>query len=204
MKKEELNKLDLKREERKERLKSIEEQLANNINEREKHKELLVSLKVNSATLEGNLQGQKAQLSSKEFEIKEKNLKINELQSGIITNKENIKTLTQEINKKSNGLKTIEERVIELENIFKEDEVLKVKIKDEYRVKETHANEIIEAIRIDEVELNKRAIQYAKIESEQESLYNRLNSELNLTLAEAKKIALDVYDVNELKNEISN
>ena len=204
MKKEELNKLDLKREERKERLKSIEEQLANNINEREKHKELLVSLKVNSATLEGNLQGQKAQLSSKEFEIKEKNLKINELQSGIITNKENIKTLTQEINKKSNGLKTIEERVIELENIFKEDEVLKVKIKDEYRVKETHANEIIEAIRIDEVELNKRAIQYAKIESEQESLYNRLNSELNLTLAEAKEIALDVYDVNELKDEISN
>ena len=91
MKKEELNKLDLKREERKERLKSIEEQLANNINEREKHKELLVSLKVNSATLEGNLQGQKAQLSSKEFEIKEKNLKINELQLGIITNKENIK-----------------------------------------------------------------------------------------------------------------
>ena len=204
VKKEELNKLDLKREERKERLKSIEEQLANNINEREKHKELLVSLKVNSATLEGNLQGQKAQLSSKEFEIKEKNLKINELQSGIITNKENIKTLTQEINKKSNGLKTIEERVIELENIFKEDEVLKVKIKDEYRVKETHANEIIEAIRIDEGELNKRAIQYAKIESEQESLYNRLNSELNLTLAEAKEIALDVYDVNELKDEISN
>ena len=179
VKKEELNKLDLKREERKERLKSIEEQLTNNINEREKHKELLVSLKVNSATLEGNLQGQKAQLSSKEFEIKEKNLKINELQSGIITNKENIKTLTQEINKKSNGLKTIEERVIELENIFKEDEVLKVKIKDEYRVKETHANEIIEAIRIDE-------------------------GELNLTLAEAKEIALDVYDVNELKDEISN
>ena len=90
------------------------------------------------------------------------------------------------------------------ENIFKEDEVLKVKIKDEYRVKETHANEIIEAIRIDEGELNKRAIQYAKIESEQESLYNRLNSELNLTLAEAKEIALDVYDVNELKDEISN
>ena len=64
--------------------------------------------------------------------------------------------------------------------------------------------EIIEAIRIDEGELNKRAIQYAKIESEQESLYNRLNSELNLTLAEAKEIALDVYDVNELKDEISN
>ena len=102
------------------------------------------------------------------------------------------------------NLKTIEESVIELENIFKEDEVLKVKIKDEYRVKETHANEIIEAIRIDEGELNKRAIQYAKIESEQESLYNRLNSELNLTLAEAKEIALDVYDVNELKDEISN
>ena len=96
----------------------------------------------------------------------------------------------------------IEERVMNLENIFKEDEILKAKIKEEYNVKETYTNEFIELIRIDESELNKKAIQYAKIESEQESLYNKLNSELNLTLAEAKKIALDVYDINKFKNEI--
>ena len=203
IKKEELNKLDAKREERKERLKVIEEELINNTKERERQKELLVNLKVNSATLEESLQGQRMQLSSKNLEIKEKELKIKQLQMGITTNKDNIKVLDEDVNNKKNALKEIEVRVVELENIFKEDEILKVKIKEEYKVKESSTNEIIEVIRIDEGELNKRAIQFARIESEQESLYNRLNTELNLTLAEAKEIAIEVENVNELKEEIS-
>lgn len=203
IKKEELNKLDAKREERKERLKVIEEELINNTKERERQKELLVNLKVNSATLEESLQGQRMQLSSKNLEIREKELKIKQLQVGITTNKDNIKVLDEDVNNKKNALKEIEVRVVELENIFKEDEILKVKIKEEYKVKESSTNEIIEVIRIDEGELNKRAIQFARIESEQESLYNRLNTELNLTLAEAKEIAIEVENVNDLKEEIS-
>lgn len=203
IKKEELNKLDAKREERKERLKVIEEELVNNTKERERQKELLVNLKVNSATLEESLQGQRMQLSSKNLEIREKEVKIKQLLVGIANNKDNIKALGEDVNNKKNVLKEIEVRVIELENIFKEDEILKVKIKDEYKVKESSTNEIIEAIRIDEGELNKRAIQFARIESEQESLYNRLNTELNLTLAEAKEIAIEVESVNDLKEEIS-
>lgn len=203
IKKEELSKLDAKREEREERLKVIEEELINNTKERERQKELLVNLKVNSATLEESLQGQRMQLSSKNLEIREKEVKIKQLLVGIATNKDNIKALGEDIDKKKKALKEIEVRVIELENIFKEDEILKIKIKEEYKVKESSTNEIIEAIRIDEGELNKRAIQFARIESEQESLYNRLNTELNLTLAEAKEIAVEVENVNDLKEEIS-
>ena len=176
---------------------------SNNTKERERQKELLVNLKVNSATLEESLQGQRMQLSSKNLEIREKEVKIKQLLVGIANNKDNIKALGEDVNNKKNVLKEIEVRVIELENIFKEDEILKVKIKDEYKVKESSTNEIIEAIRIDEGELNKRAIQFARIESEQESLYNRLNTELNLTLAEAKEIAIEVESVNDLKEEIS-
>ena len=48
--------------------------------------------------------------------------------------------------------------------------------------------------------LNKKSIQYAKIESEQEAFYNRLNSELNLTLAEAKEIAVKIENINKIKD----
>ena len=202
-KKEELNKLDARSIERKEKVKLIEEELVNNNKERDSLKEKLVNLKVNSATLEESLQGQRMQLSSKNLEIREKEVKMKQLLVGIANNKDNIKALGEDVNNKKNVLKEIEVRVIELENIFKEDEILKVKIKDEYKVKESSTNEIIEAIRIDEGELNKRAIQFARIESEQESLYNRLNTELNLTLAEAKEIAIVVENINELKDEIS-
>ncbi|WP_195988909.1 chromosome segregation protein SMC [Clostridium sp. D53t1_180928_C8] len=202
-KKEELSKLDARSIERKEKVKLIEEELVNNNKERDSLKEKLVNLKVNSATLEENLQGQKMQLSSKNLEIREKENKISHLQNEISSKNNNINSLSENVKSKDNILREIEERVLELENSFREDEVIKVELKESHKAKESVTNEIIELIRVEENELNKRAIQNAKIESEQESLYNRLNRELNLTLAEAKEIAVEVENINELKDEIS-
>lgn len=143
------------------------------------------------------------QLSSKNLEIREKENKIRHLQNEISSKNNNINSLSENVKSKDNILKEIEERVLELENSFREDEVIKVELKESHKVKESVTNEIIEVIRVEENELNKRAIQNAKIESEQESLYNRLNRELNLTLAEAKEIAIVVENINELKDEIS-
>ena len=202
-KKEELNKLDAKSIERKEKVKLIEEELVNNNKERDSLKEKLVNLKVNSATLEENLQGQRMQLSSKNLEIREKEDKIKHLQNEISSKNNNINSLSENVKSKEDILKEIEVRVLELENSFREDEIVKVELKESHKVKESVTNEIIEIIRVEENELNKRAIQNAKIESEQESLYNRLNRELNLTLAEAKEIAIKVENINTLKDEIS-
>ncbi len=202
-KKEELNKLDVKSAERKEKVKLIEEELANNNKERDSLKEKLVNLKVNSATLEESLQGQRIQLSSKNLEIREKENKIKHLQNEISIKHNNINSLSESIGNKESILREIEKRVLELENSFREDEVIKVELKESHKAKESITSEIIEIIRVEENELNKRAIQHAKIESEQEALYNRLNSELNLTLAEAKEIAISVENINILKDEIS-
>ena len=80
---------------------------------------LFRSLKVNSATLEESLQGQRMQLSSKNLEIREKEVKIKQLLVGIANNKDNIKALGEDVNNKKNVLKEIEVRVIELENILR-------------------------------------------------------------------------------------
>ena len=194
-KKEELNKLDVKSTERKEKVKLIEEELVS--------KEKLLNLKVNNATLEESLQGQRMQLSSKNLEIREKENKIKNLQNEISVKHNNIASLSESIKNKEGILREIEKRVSELENSFREDETIKVELKESHKAKESITNDIIEVIRVEESELNKRAIQYAKIESEQEALYNRLNSELNLTLAEAKEIAVSVENINILKDEIS-
>ena len=202
-KKDELIKLDAKSEERKERVKVIEEDLIKNNNERDSLKEKLVNLKVNSATLEESLQGQRIQLSSKSLEIREKENKVRQLESEISSKNDNINSLMESVRNKENILSEIEVRLSELESAFKEDEIVKVKIKEDYRSKEGITNEIVEVIRVEEGELNKRAIQNAKIESEQEALYNRLNSELNLTLAEAKERAIEVENLGLLKDEIA-
>ena len=143
------------------------------------------------------------QLSSKNLEIREKENKIKHLQMEISIKDNNINSLSENVKNKEIILKEIKERVLELENSFREDEIIKVELKESHKAKESITNEIIEEIRIEENELNKRAIQNAKIESEQEALYNRLNSELNLTLAEAKEIAISIENINILKDEIS-
>ena len=202
-KKEELDKLDARSTERKEKVKLIEEELVNNIKERDALKEKIISLKVNNATLEESLQGQRLQLQSKISEIREKENKIKNLENEIKIKNNNINSLLENIKNKENILKEIDQRVLELEDSFREDEIIKVELKETYKTKESVTNEIIEIIRVEENELNKRAIQNAKVESEQEALYNRLNSELNLTLAEAKELAISIENINSIKDDIA-
>ena len=202
-KKEELDKLDARSTERKEKVKLIEEELVNNIKERDALKEKIISLKVNNATLEESLQGQRLQLQSKISEIREKENKIKYLENEINIKNNNINSLLENIKNKENILKEIDQRVLELEDSFREDEIIKVELKETYKTKESVTNEIIEIIRVEENELNKRAIQNAKVESEQEALYNRLNSELNLTLAEAKELAISIENINSIKDDIA-
>lgn len=202
-KKEELDKLDARSTERKEKVKLIEEELVNNIKERDALKEKIISLKVNNATLEESLQGQRLQLQSKISEIREKENKIKYLENEIKIKNNNINSLLENIKNKENILKEIDQRVLELEDSFREDEIIKVELKETYKTKESVTNEIIEIIRVEENELNKRAIQNAKVESEQEALYNRLNSELNLTLAEAKELAISIENINSIKDDIA-
>lgn len=201
-KKDELDKLDVKSFERKEKVKLIEEELFNNNNERDSLKEKLVNLKVNNATLEESLQNQKSQISFKNLEIKEKENKIANLQIEISNKYSSITALSENVKSKEGILKEIEKRVLELENSFREDEIIKAELKESYKAKESVTSEEIEVIRIEENELNKKSIQYAKIESEQEAFYNRLNSELNLTLTEAKEIAVKIENINKIKDEI--
>ncbi|WP_298126087.1 chromosome segregation protein SMC [uncultured Clostridium sp.] len=201
-KKDELDKLDVKSFERKEKVKLIEEELFNNNNERDSLKEKLVNLKVNNATLEESLQNQKSQISFKNLEIKEKENKIANLQIEISNKYSSITALSENVKSKEGILEEIEKRVLELENSFREDEIIKAELKESYKAKESVTSEEIEVIRIEENELNKKSIQYAKIESEQEAFYNRLNSELNLTLAEAKEIAVKIDNINKIKDEI--
>ena len=53
-----------------------------------------------------------------------------------------------------------------------------------------------------ENELNKKEISFAKLESERENYYIKLNEELNLTLAEAIEIAIEIDNISNIKDEI--
>ncbi|MGG7176016.1 chromosome segregation protein SMC [Clostridium paraputrificum] len=198
----ELSKIEGKNTWNKERASELEEALRiarTNVNE---IREKLTELKVNKASLDEGLAGKISDLSRKEREIEENILKTNELADENKVNKENIDYLNNEILLKGEKITLKKKRIEELEESFKEEEVSKGKLKEEFRVKESLITETLDIINKEEGELNKREIQRAKGEIERDNLYTKLNEEMDLTLAEAMELAVDVDSIHVFKEEI--
>ena len=118
-------------------------------------------------------------------------------------NNQGINNLNNDIILKFKDIKEAQERLEILENSFKEKEFEKEKFKEDFRIKDSVINESLDIINKEEGELNKRELQKAKNEMEMDNLYTKLNEELDLTLAEAKDIAVEVEDTNALKDAIT-
>lgn len=188
----------------KERATELENILETSRKEVNEIREKLTELKVNKASLDEALSGKLSEVSRKEKEITECNLKVNEISKENKVNLENIAYLTKEIESKDTNIEEKTNRILELEECFKEEEVQKGKLKEEYKVKDSLISETQDIINKEEGELNKKEIQRAKIEMEKDNQYTKLNEELDLTLAEAKEIAVEVDSVHKYREDIGN
>lgn len=168
----------------------------------DKIKDEVIQIKINKATLDEVVYGKESEIKRKEKEEKEKEEKILKLKAENTEKEKNINYLKNQIDEKVNLIDEINKRLNELEDIFKSDEVRRITLKDKLKIKDGETNELIETLRNLEGELSKREIVYAKIESERENHYKRLNEELNLTLAEAVEIALDIENLSKVKDDI--
>lgn len=201
-KEEELNSLKNKNVNNKDRVLEIEKTLEIKRSEIEKFKDSSIEIKVLKATLDEWIQGRIVELSRKNSEILEKNNKVGKLNIECKEQYENIQHLEKSIKEKEELISVIELRVKKLEEIFKEDEIEKITLKEKLKIKDGLTNELIDIIRVDENELGKKEITNAKFESERDGLYKKLNEELNLTLAEANEIAVEIVNLAAIKDEI--
>ena len=199
---EELNALKNRNVNNKDRVIEIEGILEVKRNEVEKLKEASIEIKVLKATLDEWIQGRISELSRKDFDILEKNNKVAKLNIECKTQYENIQYLEKSIKEKEGLISVIEERIKALEEIFKEDEIEKITLKEKLKIKDGSMSGLIDIIRIDENELGKKEISNAKFEGERDSLYKKLNEELNLTLAEAVEIAVKIENITAIRDEI--
>lgn len=118
-------------------------------------------------------------------------------------NRNGIESLHLDIKVKN---KNIQENIAKIENLelnFKDDEMLKEKLKQEFKEKDNMISGILEEISHKEMEVNKKEIIKAKKESDKEHVYTKLNEELELTYAEALDICEPVIHEDSLKQEIS-
>jgi len=162
----------------------------------------LTEMKINKATLDEAIQNRKNELSRMETEVEGIAFKNEILNKENTENINSIESLKLDIKVKN---KTIEENsasVDKLELNFKDEEILKEKLKQEFKEKDNVISGILDEVSFKEMEVNKREIIKAKKEADKEHIYKKLNEELELTYAEALDICLPVIDEEALKQEI--
>ncbi len=168
----------------------------------DKLKDESIQIKINKAALDEIVCSKESELKRKEKEEREKEEKILKFKSENKEREKTIISLRNKIDKDINLINEINNRLNGLENIFKSDDIKRITLKDKLKIRDGEANELIEILRTLENELSKREISYAKIESERENHYKKLNEELGLTLAEAIEIALDIENISKIREEI--
>lgn len=198
----ELNKIEGQNTSNKEKVEVLEKELEEYRKNINVIRETLTEMKIGKASLDEILAGKINDLARKEREISENSIKIQDYQGEIKINDSRIESLNNEITLMEESICEFDKRVKELEESFKEDELLKSKLKEDYKIRDSKISELVDIINKDEGDLNKSELQKAKSEMEKESLYTKLNEELEITFAEALDKAIEVNDVNEYKDAI--
>jgi chromosome segregation protein len=161
-----------------------------------------IQIKIDKAKLDEIVYSREADIKRKDKEEKEKEERILSLKKDNEEKDNNINYLRKLIEDKVDIIGKINTRLSQLEDIFKFDEANRISFKDKLKIKDSETNQLIEEIRILESELNKKEITFAKLENERENYFVRLNEELNLTLAEAIEIAVQIDSISKIKDEI--
>ncbi|MEW8955039.1 chromosome segregation protein SMC [Clostridium sp.] len=166
------------------------------------HKEKIVEFKIKKAQIDENLGSKIKEIKRLEKDIEELSLKENlikkDIDNNILAKEESIKSIEdnkkiiEELNKKIQGMKSE----------FEAYEAKRVKLKEEIKIN----NNRIETLNLDLNKLddliNKKHIIKAKYEVEENSLYSKLNEDMNLTLAEALDLSVEVFDLEDFKRNI--
>lgn len=164
----------------------------------------LTEVRINRASINEALQSKINDISRKDIELKESNLKIIEIQK---ENEDSLKGIEKSKNDIEASLRLIKEntkRLEELEEIFKEDEIKKASLKEDFRKIDSLITEMREIINKEEGEFNRKEILKAKSEMEIENHFKKLNEEMDLTYAEALEIAKPIENIMAFKESINS
>lgn len=162
----------------------------------------LIEMKINKATLDETIENRKNEFLRMEKEIQDVATKNEFLNKENVENKNSIESLNLNIKVKNKNIEENNISINELELNFKDEELLKEKLKQEFKEKDNMISAILDEISLKEMEVNKREVIKAKKETDKEHAYKKLNDELELTYAEALDLCEPVIHEENLKQEI--
>lgn len=163
----------------------------------------ITDLKISKAKSGEVLSSKDKELDRIILEIEENILKTKKIHSDLqkaIVDEESSKVQIVNQSKKN---EEISELIINLENAFKDSEMKRVQIKDKIKETANKLETMSDSCNLFEKEVHKYQLIFAKVESELENLYEKLNEDLKLTYAEALEFKEDNLNVVEISKDIT-
>ena len=163
----------------------------------------ITDLKISKAKSGEILSNKDKELDRIILEIEENILKSKKIHSDLqkaIVDEESSKVQIVNQSKKNED---ISELIMDLENTFKDSEIERVQIKDGIKEVANKLEAISDNCNLFEKEVHRYQLIFAKIESELENLYEKLNEDLKLTYAEALEFKEDNLNVVEISKDIT-
>ena len=191
-------------------LKNIEEEgkiLKESLKERneivESHKNKLTDLKIEKAKNDEILNSKESDISRIKESIKEYSLKIESLEKEKVSFNDNLEKYKEILKSNKNSIEDILSNLSVMEKNIEENEVKRISLKEDSTKQKAKEEDLTLELENIEKELHKYQVALAKIETEKENLFTKLNEEFKLTYAEALEFKEDIENINILKEEVS-
>lgn len=165
-------------------------------------KEELTKLKVKKATIDESL------INSTKEEIRHVNdinilfSKIANIQINIKENELNKETCNNNIFLQTGKVKLLNTFIDNLESSLKQNDIEVLKLKELVKNSSSKIDQLLSVLSFNEDECHKQQINYAKLETEKEMFFAKLNEEMKITYAEALDYKCTISNFEEYKNEI--
>jgi chromosome segregation protein len=180
----------------------LEEKLRNKLDEINELKDKLTDLKIKKAQNDEILSSKSKEVERIKKEIEELKYKKENLKKEIVKSIESKEEFSNKIDQNEKKADEISQSISKLEGIFKENEIERLKIKDNIKKCMDNIEDISLMLNKCHKELHKYQLVLTKNEAEKETLFIKLNEEIGLTYAEAVDYKVQIEDIDKLRKEI--
>lgn len=162
----------------------------------------IVSLRIKKAKIDENIINMDKESRRLSSEVEQINKEVDVLEKEISDSNTEINLVINKIDKNKNKIQIINNILCTLEEKFKDIEIKRLRIKEKIKKDMDDLEKI--NILYEKYEKNKSNIKVAlaRGETERDSMYVKLNEEMELTYAEALEIKLDDININNFKEDI--
>ncbi|KEH97937.1 chromosome segregation protein SMC [Clostridium massiliodielmoense] len=195
----ELNKLQ---EENSLKITNFENQLKAHEKEISNKNQGIVTLKIDKAKVDESIINLNRELNRLDADIKVIDEEIKNLKNDTNVSDKEISDSLKKISYNKNEIVNIEKTILNFEEKFRDIEIRRIKIKEEIKITNSELERI--SIMYNNIDKTKNSLEInlARYETEEKSIYAKLNDEMELTYAEALEFKVEDEDMNKCKEDI--